>query len=236
MTTAARQPLVLLPGLLCDQALWEPQLAALGDVAHMRVADLTRSESVEGLATDVLRDAPPRFALAGLSMGGYVALTILRLAPERVTRLALFDTTARADTPERTQTRQRLIKLARVGQFKGVSPRLLPDWIHPSRLSDEVLTRTVVEMAGRVGRDAFIRQQTAIMGRNDSRPGLSHIRCRTLVLCGRQDKVTPLELSSEIAADIANSRLVVVEDCGHLSTLERPDPVNAAMRAWLTGD
>lgn len=233
MNADGRQPLVLLPGLLCDQALWEPQLAGLADIADMAVGDLTRSDSTEGMAADVLRTAPPRFALAGLSMGGYVALTVLRLAPERVTRLALLDTTARPDTPERTRTRQLLMAQARVGEFKGISPRLLPEWIHPSRVNDQALARTVIDMAGRVGRDAFLRQQTAIIGRGDSRPGLSRISCPTLVLCGRQDKTTPLEVMTEIAADIPSSRLVIIEECGHLSTLERPDEVNAAMRTWL---
>lgn len=231
-----RQPLVLLPGLLCDRALWQPQLSGLADVAEMTVADLTRRDSADGMAADVLRDAPPRFALAGLSMGGYIALTIMRMAPERVTRLALLDTTARADTPERTRARELLIAQARVGQFKGISPRLLPEWIHPSRLNDTALTQAVIDMAGRVGRDAFIRQQTAIMGRIDSRPGLSHIDCPTLVVCGRQDRTTPVELATEIAADIPSSRLVIIEECGHLSTLERPEAVNAAMRAWLIAE
>lgn len=236
MTPAARQPLILLPGLLCDHALWQPQLAGLADVADMSVADLTQAESVEGMAADVLRIAPQHFALAGLSMGGYVALAVLRQAPERVTRLALLDTTARPDTPERTRLRQLLMAQARVGEFKGISPRLLPEWIHPSRVGDKALAQTVIDMAGRVGRDAFLRQQTAIIGRRDSRPGLSRIACPTLVLCGRQDKTTPLEVMTEIAADIPNSRLVVIEECGHLSTLEQPDAVNAAMRAWLAAE
>ena len=126
--------------------------------------------------------------------GGYVALAVMRMAAGRVARLALLDTTARPDTPEKSKVRRAQIALARTGKFKGISPRLLPDWIHPSRLGDKALTQTVIDMAGRVGRDAFIRQQTAIMARIDSRPGLSRIDCPTLVLCGRQDNVTPVEL------------------------------------------
>ena len=236
MNATARQPLVLLPGLLCDRALWQPQIEGLQDFADIRVADLTSSDTMEALAADVLREAPARFALAGLSMGGYVALSVMAVAPERVTHLALLDTTARPDTPERSKVRRGLIAQAKTGKFRGISPKLLPEWIHPSRIDDKVLAQTVIDMAARVGRDAFIRQQTAIIGRPDRRPGLSRIACPTLVLCGRQDKVAPLEVHVEMASDIPSSRLVVIEECGHLATLERPAEVNAALRAWLMAE
>ena len=117
----------------------------------------------------------------------------------------------------------------------GVQTCALPIcWVHPSRFEDKALIETVTAMSMRVGRDAYLRQQSAILGRPDSRPGLSRIYCQTLVVCGRQDQATPLAAAREIAADIANSRLVVIEKCGHLSTLERPDEVNSAMRAWLS--
>lgn len=226
-------PLILLPGLLCDAALWAPQRAALGDVAVMTVADLTRADSLAAMAEQVIAAAPARFALAGLSMGGYLAFEIMRRAPERVTRLALLDTSARPDTPERLQNRRDLIRLAKTGEFRGVTPRLLPQWVHPENMKNPELVATVTAMTLRVGRDAFIRQQTAIMQRPDSRPGLAHIRVPTLVLCGRQDLATPVELAREIAADIPDARLVVVETCGHLSTLEKPEAVNHAFRQWL---
>lgn len=230
---AAKTPLILLPGLLCDRALWEAQLAALGDVAEMTVGDLTQADSVGGMADAVLRAAPSRFALAGLSMGGYVSFEIMRRAPERVTRLALLDTSARPDTPDRIQSRKDLIALAQQGNFKGVTPKLLPSWVHPERMKDQAFVDAVTSMTQRVGRDAFIRQQSAIMSRPDSRPGLSRIKCPTLVLCGREDAATPVELHREIAADIAEARLVILPDCGHLSTMEQPDAVNAELRRWL---
>ncbi|MBM3627305.1 MAG: alpha/beta fold hydrolase [Alphaproteobacteria bacterium] len=229
-----RAPLVLLPGLLCDAALWAPQVAALSDIAEPRVADLARDDDIGAMAARVLAEAPPRFALAGLSMGGYVSFEVMRRAPERVTHLALLDTSARPDTPERAQVRRDFIALARGGGFRGVTPRLLPQWVHASRMSDPDFVEAVTSMTLRVGRDAFIRQQTAILGRPDSRPGLSRIRVPTLVLCGRQDQATPVEVAREIAADIEGARLVVVEECGHLATLERPAEVSAAMRAWLS--
>ena len=229
-------PLFLLPGLLCDHALWAPQVAALSDIAAPQVADLTPYDSVGGMAEAVLGAAPDRFALAGLSMGGYVAFEIMRRAPERVIRLALLDTSARPDTPEHKKQRRELMALARTGDFKGVTPRLLPRWVHPSRVNDPALADTVTTMTQRVGREAFLRQQTAIMNRPDSRLTLPEIACPTLVLCGHEDQSTPVDRHREMAADIANARLAVVPECGHLSTLERPETVSREMRAWLTGD
>jgi pimeloyl-ACP methyl ester carboxylesterase len=229
----SRIPLVLLPGLLCDAAIWAPQSAAFAAIADIQVGDLTRHDSVGPMAASILDLAPARFALAGFSMGGYVAFEIMRQAPDRVERLALLDTSARPDPAERAQQRRDLIALAQRGDFKGVTPRLLPQWVHPERMGDAAFVAAVGAMTMRVGRDAFIRQQMAILGRPDSRPGLSRIQVPTLVLCGRQDMATPVEAAREIAADIDGARLVVVESCGHLSTLERPEAVNAALGAWL---
>jgi pimeloyl-ACP methyl ester carboxylesterase len=228
------EPLVLLPGLLCDAALWAPQVSALRGLADpIMIGDLTRNDSIGGMAEAVLAQAPPRFALAGLSMGGYCAFEIMRRAPERVTRLALLDTSARPDTDEQRARRRGLIELAEKGEFKGVTPRLLPLLIHPDRLGDEALKATVMGMAERVGKEAFLRQQKAIMGRPDSRPDLGRIACPTLVLVGRQDALTPVAVHEEMAAGIPGARLVIVEDCGHLSTLEKPEAVNVALEDWL---
>ena len=226
--------LVLLPGLLCDRELWRRQIESLGDVASPWVADLTLDDSMAAMARRVLAAAPPDFALAGLSMGGYCALEIMRQAPARVTRLALLDTGARADSPEQTARRRGLIELAEKGDFKGVTPRLLPLFLHPDRLKDAELTGRVTAMAHRVGKEAFLRQQKAIMGRIDSRPYLARIACPTLLLCGRQDQLTPPALHEEMASLIPGALLEVIEDCGHLSAMERPDAVDAALRIWLT--
>jgi len=230
-----RPTLVLLPGLLCDPRLWKPQADALSDIADIVIADMTRDETISGMASRALDAVPERFALAGLSMGGYVALEIMRAAPERVTRLALLDTGARADTPEQTTRRRDLIALANRGEFKAVSPRLLPLFIHEDRLSDKPLVDDITAMADRVGKDAFLRQQKAIMGRPDSRPGLPEIACPTVVICGRDDVLTPVALSEEIAGLIPGAGLVLIDECGHLSTMERPEAVNAALREWLAG-
>lgn len=230
------QPLVLLPGLLCDARLWAHQSESLAGLAAPTVAELTGHDTVTDLARHVLATAPERFALAGLSMGGYVAQEIMRQAPERVTRLALLDTSARADSAEQTERRRDLIRLAEMGKFKGVTPRLLPLLIHRDRLRDYDLTTEVMAMAEAVGQAAFLRQQRAIMGRPDGRADLAAIRVPTLVLCGRQDALTPVELHMEMAASIANSRLVVVDQCGHLASMERPAEVTVAMHRWLTAE
>ncbi|WP_343712977.1 alpha/beta hydrolase [Inquilinus sp.] len=226
-------PVLFLPGLLCDADLWAAQLNAVSAERPVAVASLTGTDSVAGLAEAALAAAPPRFALAALSMGGYVALEIMRRAPQRVAGLALIDTSARPDTEEQSRRRRGLLALARKGEFKGVTPRLLPMLLHPGRLEDEALTGRVMAMAARIGRDAFLRQQTAILGRPDSRPDLPRIGCPAVVVCGRQDALTPLAVSEEMAGLIPGAELVVVEDCGHLSTMERPEAVNAALASWL---
>jgi pimeloyl-ACP methyl ester carboxylesterase len=224
--------LLLLPGLLCDARLWRDQVAALAPLARPVVADLTLDDRVEAMAARALAAADGHFALVGLSMGGYVALEILRQAPGRVTRLALLDTSARPDTEEQTRRRRGLIALSRSGQFRGVTPRLLPQLIHPARL-DTPLAEEVMAMAERVGQAAFLRQQEAIMHRPDSRPHLPRIAVPTLVGVGAEDALTPPHLAEEMAALIPGARLRHFADAGHLPTMETPEAVNAALAAWL---
>ena len=229
----AKTPLVLVPGLLCDDRLWRHQAEHLADLADPVIADVTRGASMPEMARTVLDAAPERFALAGLSMGGYVALEIMRVAPERVTGLALLDTSARVDTPEQTATRRELIELSQAGRFDEVPHKLLPNIVHPDRLDDERLTSAVFVMAEAIGPEAFVRQEEAIIRRPDSRKDLLGIACPTLVLCGREDALTPTHLHEEMAALIPGSRLRVMDECGHLSALERPEEVTAALREWL---
>jgi pimeloyl-ACP methyl ester carboxylesterase len=225
--------LILLPGLLCDAALWRHQLAHLTDIATISVADLTQDNSMTAMAERVLESAPSRFALAGLSMGGYVAQEIMRLAPERVERLALVDTNARADNEAQVKARRDLIYLTEIGTFKGVTPRLLPNLIHPIRMEDPDVAGVVMDMAERVGQDAFRRQQEAILNRKDGREELVSIRIPTLILAGRQDLLCPPKVQEEMRDKITGSRLVLVEDCGHLVSLERPYAATALFRYWL---
>lgn len=230
-----KPPLLLLPGLLSDEALWRSQTKSLESLAECRVALTTEHDRMDALARGILAEAPPQFALAAISMGGYVALEIMRQAPERVLKLCLLDTSARPDTAEQSKRRNMLIAMSRAGQFKGVTPRLLPTLIHPDRVEDKELTGTIMAMAERVGAEAFRRQQTAIINRMDSRPFLKDIRCPTQVIVGRQDAIAPVEIMREIADGIKGSRFDIIENCGHLSPLERPEEVNAIMRRWLAG-
>lgn len=225
-------PLVLLPGLLCDDRLWREQVAGLRDVAEGLVADLTLDESVEAMAARVLAQAPERFALAALSMGGYVAFEILRQAPDRVTRAALMATSAAPDSPSRAAERRAAMKAMKFGRFLGVTDRMLPQLIHPDHVGGEI-GREVMEMAGRVGAEAFLRQQTAILGRPDSRPLLANIRIPTLVAVGDDDRLTPLAEAREIHEGVAGSRLHVFERCGHLPPMEAPQETTAVLRDWL---
>jgi pimeloyl-ACP methyl ester carboxylesterase len=226
-------PLLALPGLLCDERLWRPQAQALGGDRAVTSLPLTPEASMAELAAAALARAPAgRFALAGLSMGGYLAFEIVRRAPDRVAALALLDTSARPDTDEAKAARRSAIAQS-ASDFGGVVDALLPRLLHPSHLDDASVTGTVRDMAARIGRDGYVRQQEAIMGRADSRPTLAQIRCPTLVLCGREDALTPLALHEEMHAGIAGAELAVIERCGHLSTIERPDEVNAALRRWL---
>ena len=227
-------PLVLVPGLTCTARLYGPQIAALWPFGHAAVADHRRDADMAAIAARILKDAPPRFALAGLSMGGYIAFAMLRLAPERIARLALLDTAAGPDLPEQKVGREKFIAMAEAGKLTDVVEILTPRFLHRSRQNDEALKRVVRDMAAETGPEAFVRQQKAIMSRPDSRPLLASIRCPSLVLVGEGDELTPPELAKEIAGGISGARLVVVPDCGHLSTLEKPEAVNAALTDWLT--
>ena len=230
-----KKSLILVPGLLCTEVLWRDQVADLADIAEIAVTDEhLKHDDIGEVAAAILNAAPPRFALAGLSFGGYVAFEIMRQGPGRVDRLALLDTTAQPDDPARLAQRRDMLELARRGSFRGMTDRLLPEFVHPDRLADTELMNDIKAMSQSIGLEAYFRQQSAIMGRLDSRPMLAEIRCPTLVLVGRQDSRTPLAMAEEIHAGIAGSRLVVVEDCGHLATMEQPAAVNAALRDWLT--
>ena len=232
---AERPTLLLLPGLLCDARLWRDQVEGLRDLADAQVADLTLDDDVGAMARRVLASAPPRFALAALSMGGYVAFEILRQAPERVTRLALFATSASPDSADRAARRRAALASLAHGRFVGVTRRLLPQLVHPSRVDGEVGAE-VRAMAERVGGEAFLRQQTAILGRPDSRPVLASIAVPTLVAVGDSDVLTPPAESRAMFRAIPGASLHVFGRCGHLPAMERPVKTTALLRGWLADD
>jgi pimeloyl-ACP methyl ester carboxylesterase len=227
-------PIVLVPGLLCSARLYAEQIPTLWRFGSVSIADHRRDDTMDAIAERILADAPPKFALVGLSMGGYIALSMLRRAPERVARLALLDTNARPDTPEQSERRRAFMTLAESGRFSEISDLLFPVFVHRRRHGDAALRRVVHVMAEETGPEAFVRQQKAIMTRSDARPRLASIACPTLVLVGEGDELTPPALSQEIAGAVPGAQLVLVPECGHLSTLEQPDAVNAALVAWLS--
>jgi pimeloyl-ACP methyl ester carboxylesterase len=226
-------PVVLIPGLLLSARMYAPQVEALWPAGSVVLANHTRDDSMGALARRILAEAPPHFALVGLSMGGYISFEILRQAPERVARLALLDTMARPDTPEVSAARRAQMQVATSGSLAAVVGGLIPRMVHRDRQEDAELTRLILRMGEEVGIAGYLRQQTANIARIDSRPTLKDIRCPTLVLVGDSDQLTPPERAAEIADGIRGAELVVVPGCGHLSTLERPEAVNSALQAWL---
>jgi pimeloyl-ACP methyl ester carboxylesterase len=226
-------PVVLIPGLLCSARLYAAQIPRLWTCGPVLVADHTRDDTMTAIARRILAAAPSRFALAGLSMGGYLSFEILRQASARVVKLALLDTTARSDTPEAIAARSAQIALAASGRLAEVADAQFMRLVHPARRGDAELRELNRLMSQEVGAEGFARQQTAIVGRVDSRPMLKDIRCPTLVLVGEADELTPPDRAVEIANGIAGARLVTVPDCGHLSTIERPEAVTHALLEWL---
>jgi len=233
-----KHSLVLLPGLMCDETTWLHQIAALSDIADCAVMDWGTLDSLTEMADQVLRLAPERFAMAGHSMGGRVAFEVYRKAPERVTHIGLFDTnyvplpSGEAGEKE-ARGRRDLLDLARAEGMRAMSRKWLEGMIPSYRQNDTALVEEIITMFERKSPDLFERQMRALLNRPDAGPVLSQIRCPALVLTGMDDAWSPPAKHREMAAAIAGSTLVLVEKCGHMSTMERPREVSRAMREWL---
>ena len=225
--------LILVPGLLCTDILFTPQIAALKDEAELVIADTFGMDSITGMAEKLLQENDGELVVAGLSMGGYIALEAARVAPERVRGLGLLSTASDKDNEKKTKLRQDLIRLSSIGKFKGVTPRLLPQFLSPAALEDEALTHQVMVMAETVGQKNFALQQTAIMGRRDQTECLKNYPHPALVLCGELDVLTPLEKSQEMASLLPDAELVLLPKIGHLSTLEAPQDCVEALRRLI---
>jgi pimeloyl-ACP methyl ester carboxylesterase len=220
---------LFVPGLNCTQRLFLPQLDAFESRFACQVADHGVADTMEAIAADILGKAPSHFALVGLSMGGYVAYEIIRQAPDRVLALALLDTRAAPDTPEDAERRIRTIELAKNGHFDQLHGILWPRLVHPARVSEKPLEEIVVGMMRDTGAERFIRQQSAVLNRRDYRPVLNEIAVPTAVIVGREDVITPPEHAQYLHGAIKDSRYTEIADCGHLSSLERPEEVNTAL-------
>jgi len=230
---ADRIPLILGPGLMNTPRLWQHQVDHLSDIADVEIVETRIDTTLADMAARVLAEAAPKFAYAGLSMGGYMAFEMMRQAPERVLKLALLDTAAYNDTPERSAVRRDMIALAEQGDFEAVKRNTFPVFLAPERLKDPEILAVVNAMCDEIGPEIFVRQMTAIMHRRDSRDLLRGIHTPTLVIVGREDQGTPVAAAEEIAAGIPGARLAIIEDCGHLSTIEQPEAVTALLRDWL---
>jgi pimeloyl-ACP methyl ester carboxylesterase len=231
--------LILVPGLMCDETVWQYQAGELGDIADITIADHGSLNSLTAMADAILEAAPRRFAIAGHSMGGRVAFQVFRRAPERVAAIALMDTacTPRAAGPagaEEAGQRYRLLHKARNEGMRAMGAEWVQRMVHPERLSDATLMNAILDMIARKTPEIFEAQITALLDRPDAREVLPQIHCPSLVLCGREDGWSALSHHQEMAAMIPKSRLVVIENCGHMSTMERPAEITAAMRAWLS--
>ena len=230
-----RDPLVLVPGLVCDAEVWQHQVRHLADVAHIDIPPVDARDTMAGMAQDVLASAPPRFGLAGFSMGGYVALEMLRQAPERITRLALLDTSARADTREKAGGRRAAIDAIERGRYRDVIEGMMPVLLHPDHQHGS-LADLVRAMTARIGPEVFSRRHRAMLTRADSRELLGGTPLPVRVICGRHDAMSSLAEHEEMAVLAARGRWSIIEDCGHMSIIEQPAAVSALLRDWLLYD
>jgi pimeloyl-ACP methyl ester carboxylesterase len=230
-------PLVLLPGLVCDAAVWAHARGPLEARAPVIIPDYGLLDSLGAMAEQVLRESPPRFALAGHSMGGRIAFEIVRRAPERVSALAILDTgvapLADGEPGEReTAGRLELLAVARERGMAAMAARWVQGMVWKPRLNDEALIQGVIDMFARRSADMFAAQIRALLARPDASGLLAGIRCPTLVLCGEQDGWAPALRHVEMAERIPGARLVLVPDCGHMCTMERPGAVTQALLDW----
>lgn len=236
--TTQREPLLLLPGLVCDQSVWQQQIDALADIAECTCVDYSTLDSLAAMAEAALRVAPERFSVAGHSMGGRVALEIYRLAPQRVARIALMNTgylplAAGPAGDEETRNRAMLVGLAQTQGMRAMLRQWVRPMIDPKRIDDAALVNSIIEMMSRKTPDIFSRQIKALLKRPDATTVLEQIRCPALLLTGREDGWSGPAQHQAMASEIAGSELVIVPDSGHMTTLEQPAAVSTALRTWL---
>jgi pimeloyl-ACP methyl ester carboxylesterase len=230
---ANRPPVVFIPGQLCNERLWTAERAAVGALAPVSVAVQRDHDSVGGLAHAVLADAPETFSIVSHGMGGFVAFEILRQAPSRVASVVLMSTLAQNDTPAQTARREGYLRLVEAGQFAQVVEERLPILFRPESAKDAQLVGVARLMAEETGPETFLRQQRAIMSRPDSRPDLPRMSCPVLLLYARQDGIATLKHQQDMLAGFPDARLEIIEDCGHLMTLERPEATSRIVADWI---
>ncbi|TDT74780.1 pimeloyl-ACP methyl ester carboxylesterase [Litoreibacter halocynthiae] len=226
-------PLVFLPGMMCDARLFAPQIAAFSVDRAVQVAPIGGADNVADLAAEVLAHAPPRFALAGLSMGGIVAMEAFRQAPDRIDRIAFLDTNPKAEADAVAKGREPQIARAKAGELRTImrdemKPRYLADGPNRAAILD-----LCMDMADALGPEVFVRQSHALQTRPDQQDTLRQIEVPTLALCGREDTLCPIHRHELICSLVSSATLEIIDGAGHLPTLEQPDATNAALNRWL---
>ncbi len=230
---STRPVLMLLPGLLCDESVFSHQHAGLADLCDVRSPHFRGFDSLEGMAQHVLDIAPPKFSLAGFSMGGRVSFQIVKMAPERVERLCLFDTGAAPEPEGGREARQKLVDLAYNVGMEALANAWLPFMLGKARKDDAAFKKPIIEMVQRSTPDDHEKQVRALVERPDFRPHLKDIACPTAVICGEEDAATPPSVHAEIAAAIPGAQLTVIADSGHFLPMEQPQAFTAALRKWM---
>jgi pimeloyl-ACP methyl ester carboxylesterase len=233
-----RHTLVLIPGLLCDATVWPHQRAALADIADIVVSDPGTLDSLQSMARAILEAAPARFAIAGHSMGGRIAFEVYRAAPDRISGVALLDTGYHPLAPGAAGEREKagrfaLLDTARRDGMRAMAEEWVQGMVHPSRLSQQSLVEPILDMFESKTPEIYAAQTRALINRPDAMPVMGTIRCPTLVLCGHEDSWSPVQRHLEMSAAIPGSTFVDIPNCGHMCTMERPEAVSAAMRAWF---
>lgn len=221
-------PLVLISGLLSNEFLWQHQVAHLKEIASTQIFSPNQN-SVEKMIEAILEKAPAKFALAGHSMGGWLCLELMRVAPSRISKICLLNTSAQNDSLEKKTNRYEMISRVKKGHFEEVVEEVATCFVHHPFLKDGIK-----KMFVSVGQEAFVRQEEAMINRGDIQPVLSTITCPTLVIHAAQDKNFSLQEHQELVAKIPNARLAIIENSGHMSPLEMPQAVTKHLRFWLT--
>jgi len=225
--------LIMIPGTLCDNQLFKHQVSGLRNTFLCHVVSNSSSSNLQDLVKNMLHDIKGTFAIMGLSYGGIIAFEILRQAPERISHLILLNTNYKKPSETTLINLQRFIGMACLGDFEKVTTHILTDaMLHPNQAKQKELRATVLQMARNVGVDGFFNQVKAQLGRPDSTEDLKNIKCPTLIITGREDKICPLQLHEDMANNIPNAILKIIENCGHLSTLEQPEQVNTIIKKW----
>lgn len=223
----SKPALMLIPGLVCDKTVWEKQIEAFSGNYKIIIPDLSKANTPAAMIQAVLKSAPETFALAGHSMGGWVALMVVAAAPERVSKLALLNTCASKDTKEKAESRLNMIAMLQAGEVDALVQRLLSVYVYQHHCEAEVKQMILRNMG------AFINQEEAMLKRESCEPYLPNIHCKTLVISANQDKIFSLDDAKVMSDNIKNATLVCIDQCGHLSPMEAPEAVNYHLSAWL---